>query len=378
MTGSITVQEMKHKLLPLDHVRNVLATTEPLSTYGFTVGSQVRFDVGAGWEHGIDARPGTDPVDAYIVLGGGIGAAEFQLTKDALLEATSICGLTKTYAARCPAPLIVAQLNYWFREGLSVRRSTNRDFQLLVAAGYGAAITRQSVVPFSNLRLLEQAIDGIEARYGQGEVLADYKFTHSLRKTHLRLIVPAHERLMTGTGESDDTWSVGLQLKNSLIGEERTSLDAYLFRWLCTNGQIDARHTSGVWRRSGASTGRDAEVYEWARAAVDDILGGLEPALDAVQALTDVPVQGSVSAALRDVFEHYRVPLPERARIIDNVMSAGGDVTMYTLMNAITQVANNGQLEPTQIENLLRLGGDLPHAATQRCDESNPCGRLVH
>lgn len=377
MTGSITVQEMKHKLLPLDHVRNVLASTEPLSTYGFTVGNHVRFNVGAGWEHGIDARPGTDPVDAYIVLGGGIGAVEFQLTKDALLEATSICGLTKTYAARCPSALVEMQLNYWFREGLGVRRSSNRDFQLLVAAGNGAAITRQSIVPFSNLRLVEQAIDGIEARYGHGEVLADYKFTHSLRKTHLRLIVPAHERLMINTGESDDIWSVGLQVKNSLIGEDRTSLDAYLFRWLCTNGQIDARHTSGVWRRSGAS-GRDSEVYEWARAAVDDILGGLEPALDAVQALTGVPVAGTVSDALRDVFEHYRVPLPERARIIDNVINAGGDLTMYTLMNAITQVANDSHLEPTHIENLLRLGGDLPHAVTRRCDETNPCGRLVH
>jgi hypothetical protein len=261
-------------------------------------------------------------------------------------------------------------LNYWFRDGLKGRAI--RDYQLLVAGGHGAAITRASIVPFSNMRLLDEALNGIEARYGTGEVLADYKLSHSLRKTHLRLVIPGSSRTIQGTGQADDTWSVGLQIKNSLIGEERTSIDGYLFRWVCTNGAIDTHSSSGAWTRRGG--GGESEVYEWARAAVDDVLGGLEPALDAVQATVHIPIEGQANEILRDVFAHYGTPLPERARIIENMVEQGGTLTMYAVMQAITQVANDSEMEPSHVENLLRMGGDLPHAAGSRCEA---CRRLL-
>lgn len=368
--SSITVETMRPKLHDLDYVRTVLAATEPLSTVNFTVGDAVRFTVEPGWQIAADGRAGTDPVNAFLHVGKGPGVHDYPLSLDALLEATSVCGLTKTYARRCPGELLTPQLNYWFREGLIGRPI--RDYQLLLAGGLGAAITRASIVPFSNLRLLEQALDGVEARYGKGEVLVDYKLTHTLRRTHLRLIVPEHQRVIAGTGTADDTWSVGLQIRNSLIGEERTSIDGYLFRWWCTNGAIDTHATSGVWSRRGGAP--EAEVYEWARSAVDDVLGGLEPALDAVQAMVDIPIDGQANDVLRDVFEHYRVPLPERAKIIERMVEAGGDLNMYTVMNAITAVANDSQMEAGHIENLLRMGGDLPHAASSRCEA---CRRLL-
>lgn len=368
---SITVDTMRAKLHPLDRVRQVLASTEPLANYPFSVGDEVRFTLEPGWHHGLDARTGTEPVNAAIHLGKGPATSLFQLTKDALLEATSACGISKSYAARCPAELLEPQLNYWFRDGLA-SRAGNRDYQLLVAAGTGAAITRRSIVPFSNLRLLEQALDGIEARYGAGDVLADYKFSHSLRRTHLRLIVPEQRRAITGTGVDDDTWSVGLQIRNSLIGVEQTSIDGYLFRWACTNGAVDTRNTSGTWTRHRG--GSDSEVYEWARSAVDEVLGGLEPALDNVQQLVTIPIQGAANEVLRDVFEHYRTPLAERTRVIERMVEAGGSLTMYSVMAAITEVANDANMEPSHIESLLRMGGDLPHAATSRCDA---CRRLL-
>lgn len=367
---SITVENMKERLFPLDTVREALAQTEPLATHEFTIGDEVRFEVDPGWEVGMDLRDGTDLVNASISLGKGPGVQTWQLTKDALLEASSTCGLTKTYAARCPAELLTPQLNYWFREGLS--HKPIRDYQLLVAAGQGAAITRASIVPFSNLRLVDKTLEAIEDRYGKGEILCDYKYTHSLRKTHLRLIVPGHVRTINGTGTNDDIWSLGVQIKNSLIGEERTSIDGYLFRWVCTNGAIDTQATSGVWSRRGGSG--EAEVYEWARQAVDEVLGGLESALDKVQAMVDIPVEGHANEILRDVFTHYATPLPERARVIERMVDSGGQLTMYSVMAAITEVANDPNMEPSHIESLLRMGGDLPHAATSRCEA---CQRLL-
>ncbi len=369
---TITVEQMRDKLHPIERIHQVLAATEPLSTVGFSLGDTIRFAVDPGWHHGLDAKLGTEPVDAEILIGTGPAATAFTLTKDALLEATSVIGLHKTYASRCPAELLTPALNYWFREGLTAKGTAIRDYQLLVAGGHGAALTRGSIVPFSNLRLLDEVLAGIRARYGDVEVLADYKFAHTLRKTHVRLIVVDERRTMTGTGVADDTWSVGVQFKNSLIGEDKTSIDGYLFRYWCTNGATDCRASTGAWTRRG---GREADVYEWARGAVDAVLGGLEGSLDAVQHLTDVPIEGQANDVLRDVFEHYRVPLAERTRIIENIVDAtGGPLTMYTVMAAITQVANDSSLPAAHVDNLLRMGGDLPHAADSRCGQ---CRRML-
>lgn len=369
---TITVADMRSKLLTLDEVHTALSRTEPLATYNFTVGDSVRFKLDDGWYERLNELDGTDPVNAYVQLGRGPGVTEHRLTKDAILEATSVCGISKTYAARCPAPLLEPHLNYWFREGLATKPG-HRDYQLLSAGGNGAAITRSSIVPFSNLRLLEEALAGIRAHHGPNtEILADYKFNHSLRRTHLRLIVPGTVRDITGVGDQDHPWCLGLQVKNSLTGESRTSIDGYLFSFTCTNGAIDTHATSGAWTRRGGGT--EDQVYDWARHAVDEVLGGLEGSLDAVQDMVTIPIEGHANDVLRDVFEHYRVPLPERARIIEALIEAGGPLTMYTVMAAITAVANDASLDPAHVENLLRMGGDLPHAATSRCDA---CQRLL-
>jgi hypothetical protein len=115
-------------------------------------------------------------------------------------------------------------------------------------------------------------------------------------------------------------------------------------------------------------------VYEWARATVDEVLGGLEPALDDVQHLVNIPVEGEANEVLRDVFSHYRVPLPERARIIENMVEQHGQLTMYSIIAAITEVANRVDIDPAHIDNLMRIGGDLAHAAQDRCGE---CRRLT-
>ncbi len=367
----ITADSMRESLVPLDTVREALAATEPLGTHTFSLDEAILFDVASGWNHGIDGRPGNDTVPAAVYFGRTL-STEYQLTKDAVFEAAQIAGLRPSTAERLPGPLLSDHLNFWFRTAHAGKAKTPKEYQLLTTGGIGAAITKASVNPFSNLALLDRALAGIEARYGTGEVLADYKFTHTLKRTHLRLIVPEHRRVIERTGTDNDEWSVGLQIKNSLIGDDRTSIDGYLFRWWCTNGAIDTKATSGVWKRR--NTGGEAEVYEWARAAVDDILGGLESTLDSVQSMVDIPIDGDAHTVLRDVFEHYRVPVPERARIIDELLAAG-QLTMYALMQAITTVANTADLDPSHVEALMRVGGDLPHTAHERC---TGCQRLIH
>lgn len=362
--ATVTIDDMRDTLLTLDEVRESLATTEPLTEYPLTVGS-TNFVLSPTWNHGVDLLEGNAAVDVAV----SIGNTELPLSKDALFQATSACGLPVAYVKKTPARLIESHLNYWYGTD---RGLGDKELKLLVTQDRGAAVTRSTVHPFSNLRLLEETLTGIENRYGTGEVLADSKFHHSLARTHLRLIVPEHTYRIDDTGTPNDIWSMGINVTNSLTGAEQTSLNGYLFRWWCSNGAIDTNASSGTWsRRSGGQD--EAEVYEWARSVVDDVLGGLEGSFDAIQEMARTPVAGDVNQILRETFATYNLPARNRQAVIANLVE-DDQLTMYSLMNAITSVANAGDMDPRESATLMAVGGDLVHAATDRCDS---CHRLM-
>ncbi len=361
---SITIDDVKSKLLTLDQVRERLASTEPMSTYQFNVGTDVAFRLEEDYNHGITALKGDNTVNGFVTVNGH----ELQLTRDSLYEAASTFGLSKGVVNKLPSHLMANTLNYFFRGGLG-----EKEYKFLAVNDKAAALARGAVQPYSNLRLMEAMLNGIEAKYGFGQVYADYKFTHDLQRTHMRLIVPEYVRTIENTGTENDTWSTGLQLKNSLIGLEQTEIHGYLFRYWCTNGAIDTRSSANsVWSRRG-ERGRGDEVYEWAADAVDEVLGGLEGALDAVQAMTEISIEGTAVEALRDVFTAHRIPTAQRERILNNMVNED-NLTMYSLMQAITQAANVDDIDPVNIDRLLRAGGDLTVIANDRCDS---CHRFM-
>ena len=366
-TSTITVDDMREKLLTLDEVRERLAVTEPLAAQEFPLrGSEyevAQFRILGGWNSGSESLPGTDPVDAYVSIGGG---KEHQLTKEALLEATSFIGLTKKFTMNTPSTYIEPLVNYWYTH-------RDDDYQMLSIGDRAVGITRKTVTPFSNLRLLEEILEGIQTVYVDGEVLADYKMHHSLRGTTVRLIVPENVRQV----RPDDTWSTGLVLNNSLTGEVATSQQGYLFRWWCTNGATST-HASGHYNRR--ILGQGDEVFEWARAAVEDILGGLEHEFEALEELANTPIPNidtnpddAVSLALTDLFETYKVPVSAREAVIDNMVNSD-DFTMYGLMQSVTQAANSEDLSEPLRARLMDIGGDLPRANSERCAA---CRRLM-
>lgn len=368
---SITIDDVKSKLLTLDQVRERLAHTEPLATYEFDSEARVGFRLEPDFNHGLKALPGNLPIPGYI----SIGQTELQLTRDALYEAASEAKLVKGFVQTAPSDIVSEVLNWYFNSG-----AEGKAFKVLGVQGdKAAAITRAAVQPYSNLRLLETALAGIEEKYGTGEIFADYKFVHDLQRTHMRLIIPEYVRTIENTGTDNDTWSVGIQVKNSLTGLEQTEISGYLFRYWCTNGAIDTRHNiSAIWSRRGAA-GRDEDaVFEWAREEVDAVLGGLEGSLDAIQAMTDIHLDGSAADELRTIFRDYGIPTDQRNRILANMVNEE-NLTMYSLMQAVTEAANADNLSPADMDRLMRAGGDMPVIATDsRCTPESPCGRFIH
>lgn len=376
----VSITEMAGKLHDMDWLRERLSVTEPLDSVVFGAGSaKVRIDEtdkeGKRWND----RELTDVAPAWLQVTGG---ERYALTRQAILEIGSECHIPRQYQQEVPTDLLAANVNWWLSSGLG-----ERSFKLLTAGTATApipeglidaeelplarAMTRASVSPFSNLALLDIILKGLEKKYGEGSILADYKFHHDLESTAFRLIVPGHQRVISGTHIADDTWSAGLQFKNSLTGLKQTALDAYLFRWWCTNGAIDTLPGSGGFARRGTT---QEDVLLWARDAVDEILGGLEHTLDEVQEMVAIPVTGDVTAVLADLFTRHSLPVKQQKSIIA-AMADTDDMTMYGLMQAATQAANGEGMDPRSVESLMRMGGHIVRSsAAGRCEG---CRRLL-
>ncbi len=359
-------------LVRVDAARRHLSRTEPLEPAPFTVGSdRIRFTAEDGWNHGIKIKDGDEPVPVIAMVGDHM----WQLSKETVQEIGLAVGLPRAYVNELPGHLLAPQLNYWFSKGLLSQPRKKKDYQFLIRDDTAVAFGKQGIRPFSNLALLDEAVAQITEQFGEQEVLADYKLAHSLRRTHVRLIVPACK--FQPTGDRDDEWSIGIAIKNSLLGTSQTTIEGYLFRWICTNGQIDSRAHSGVFTRRKDAT--DAEVSAWARQSVSEVLTAVSThGIEQLSALTKIAVNGDLIAVLRDIFEHYRIPVTIRPRIISILEDYDGDITMYVVMNAVTQAANAEGLDPATVDALMRVGGDLPYTAAERCAADNPCGRLLH
>jgi hypothetical protein len=255
-----------------------------------------------------------------------------------------------------------------------------KDWKALVIDGIAKGVTKSTVVPFSNLGILDAAVDVVKETFGADTPMyVDGKFSHTLQQTHLRLVLPNATRVIEShrhNGEKPDEWSIGINIGNSLIGATGTCIEGFLFAWTCANGAIDVKvGTAGSWsRRSG---GQDEEVVvQWVHNTVEEVLKGLEGSLDKVAALTVHTFDGGadeVSEALRDVFNTYRVPTAQRTDIITAMVNTD-DLSMYGIMQAITSVANQPGLDPSRVDALMRIGGELPHTAMERCDN---CRRLL-
>jgi hypothetical protein len=363
---AVTVEMMKDrgKLLTVEDVMQRLAVTEPLVQIGFDSAS---FKVDADWNTKADVTllDGEDVVAATMKCGG----IEYPLTYDALLEATSAIGITQAYTAKAPAFLTNDALNYWFNH------KQPHELKLLSMNGTARALTRATITPFSNVRFVEEACAAIEAKYPGVEVLVDSKFSHSLRKTYLRMVVPEIAKDVQSARNHDhspDTWSGGISFTNSLIGLGQTEISAYLFAWLCANGAIATQGDTKWNRRRG---GQGDEVYDWMRITVDDMLGQFDHEFEKVENLVGIGLAGheeEVSRTLTDIFTEYKVPVAARERIILN-MTDSDDLSMYGVMQAITMAANMADSPDGQVETLMRVGGDLAMAEHSRCAE---CHRL--
>lgn len=363
-TLSRTTEEMLSRMVSLDDARERLAPTEGLTEYEFaTDGStnKLKFNFPENWYHGLDQADDFAPTTASVDIDG----TEIPLTKNGALDLASTIGLQGSYAQRTPGTYIEPQLDYWYSHGANGKRS----LKLLAGNSGGIAVTRGTVTPFSNAQLLDSVTRAIERKYGSAAgTVVDYKWNNAIDKTNMRLVVPSATRNINSARVakgSDDPWSLGIEINNSLDGSGSLELRGYLFAWWCTNGATVQRASSGKYRRKPSLTPDDA--YAWAENVAETVLDDLAQELDAVEQLTMIPLEGELNETVGNLFERFRVPADTRQAVLYNLVESD-DLTAYGLMNAVTAAANDPSLSANAVNNLLSIGGDVAHVLSGRCD----------
>jgi hypothetical protein len=381
---TVTIDQMKDKLLTPDEFREELSKTEPLTSLRFAPGSletHVSYgtDVGDdGAERRWHSREWTDAAPAWL-HSRELGTV--QLTYQAAQQLGSECRVPRQLQESWPDALLAEVVNWTLANGLD----NTKDLKVL-QAGLGkdpdgnecplaVASCRGTLTPFSNLRLFDAMINAAQKRYGSDtEMYVDYKRTNDLDHTTGRLIVPARSIDITGTRVDDDTWSVGIQFDNSVIGTKQTQVKGYMFRWWCTNGQIDTAHMSPGFKRRNQT---EDDVVAWVTEQVDEIFSGMEEhSFGAIQETAHQEVGDLVVPTLRDLFERASLPSREQKRVLENMAETDGTLTMYDLVNATTRVANQQGLTWRQQEQLMTMGGAMIHSGA-RCTQEHPCHRYL-
>jgi len=354
----IDIEKMRASLMSIDKLREKLAITEHLSEYEFdTDKPEAVFNYPDNWVQESGGPKADDMTPSTVTV--SVKGTEFPLTRGAALEAASIMGIQKSYALATPGSLITPHVNYWY--------SHSKKNLKLLAGQNGVAFVRGTINPFSNDEILGVVLEGIQEKYNSSDVLADYKFTHSLDKTKMRLIVPASQREIMSArhGATDpDAWNIGLEITNSVTGDSPLEVNGYLFSYWCTNGCTTTHVTSGKYRRKPTAKAEDA--YDWAKNVVDEVLGGMEAELDRVEHLTQIPLEGELNDTLGQMFNQFGVPANLRSRVLEN-LAESSDLTAYGLLNSITAAANDPELSASGVSALLNAGGQVANAMENRC-----------
>jgi hypothetical protein len=323
----------------------------------------------------------TDPAPAWLEVPG---MGTFQLTHQAAKQIGSTARIPVKLQEFLPADTLGDAVNFALRKGLGSKRALK-----LLTFGQGGdqngervplavAQCRDTITPFSDVKLLETVLKCIRARFGDeaaDSAVIDYKFWRDLEHTSFRVVIPAVQAILLGTGE-EDVWCFGIEVRNSLTAMKQTTVSGYLFRFASTAGCLDIEHASGGFPRRGSTP---EGAFAWTAEACRDIFGGVEAAFNGLQELVKRPMVGDYSRVLRQLFKDNGVAKVEQLRVISALEDFEGGLTMYDLMNAGIEAANLDDLGWRQATALMLYGGDILHRGGGLCDGSlkHGCRRLL-
>lgn len=190
--------------------------------------------------------------------------------------------------------------------------------------------------------------------------------------TDTRLYIQAVSERVTTEVVRGDVVQAGVVVSNSEVGAGALQVEPMVYRLVCTNGMIagTSLRRNHVGRAFGGDDSAEeffsdetrrlddralvAKIRDTVRAAVDR--ARFERLVDKMRLATTVAI-GDVQTAVEVTTRHLDLTDDEGASVL-NHLAAGGDLSLYGLMNAVTRTAQDAPSYDRAIE-LERLGGDL-------------------
>lgn len=263
-------------------------------------------------------------------------------------------GMPASYFKRCPAELQDRQFNYWlrlFNERRSTMDENGKATWLLRAQG----VTLRAVLSDRYGRLdnaplltaLERSID--DSFVAESVSITDVSF-------HLRLIKPSMKKMILPGDEA----CVGLHIANSEVGMRCVTVDALVYRLVCTNGLIKLVKGQSLFHRRHVGMGA-TESLEHLPKAISASLEAAQVSLERfAQSTTEYiedPEQAIKALAQREKFSD-----DFSGSIIRQLQTERSDQqhTRFGLINALTGAAHT--LGPDERYAVEALAGRLMDA----------------
>lgn len=296
-----------------------------------------------------------DRAAAIVTLAG----VDYPMTTNGLYEVARGVKLPKTFSEFAPKELLLYNLNYLFHNNAKGKLR----FFMQDGAVIGANANRSKY--YSNMQMIEEA----EKVIGAKDVLGYHQVSTSLDRSRAAIVVNRSFEPIPGSG---DMLYGGIEISNSIIGEQKIQVTPYIFRQWCTNGAFCSENV-GEWSHRDDETG---DILSWVRSSTQSALLALNSEFGRIRRLTEISVDGHPIDTLKSLFIKFRIPVRTQEEIIlaaeaDN--EGTGPHTMYDLWNAITRVATHSQKSVGSSRELQMVAGQV----SRRVDLCPHCHQLI-
>ena len=238
-------------------------------------------------------------------------------------------GIPASYFRKCPTILQDVQAMYWLRE--SAARGINLESRWLLRAKGETlrAVLSERYSPLDHTELVE-----VLAPFTKAHHQVDW-LDLSDEGLHLRIVDPHRTRdVLPGDG-----LSVGIHISNSEVGSRSISIDALVYRLVCTNGLIRLVKGKSLLKQRHVHIGRPRLVAA-IEEAVSQAWSEAEGFLEQMKRTTQMPVQ-DVEGTLERLGEKWHLSKAVQDDLLSSLLREPVQIqeTVYGVVNAVTNVA---------------------------------------
>ena len=235
-------------------------------------------------------------------------------------------GIPAPYFRKCPPDLQDAQANHWLENG---PQKQDEAWLLRARDENLRAVLSDRYSPLDNATLLDELRMLLPDSYR-----VDW-FGLQDESLHLRVVDPSRTRELL----PDDALTVGIHLVNSEVGLRSVTVDAMVYRLVCTNGLIRLVKGKSLLRQRHLHVSHHRFIGALGE-AIDNALKESEGFLNQLAATTQTPVP-DISDVMEKIAEKWNLSdeTQERAKLALRQENASQQESLYGLVNAYTSAA---------------------------------------